>query len=105
MSPVLDFFVIPELRLIVAASSDNLLRLFKIDQNKITGELECSIKGSFKKETNSKIVEVHFLQKENVIVALSSDNKLDVFKVNIENKESILKKLMRQKKRKVLKRK
>jgi hypothetical protein len=39
------------------------------------------------------------------LVILSSDNKLEMIKVNIDNKESILKKLMRQEKRKALKRK
>lgn len=38
-------------------------------------------------------------------MVLSSDNKFELIKVNIDNKDSLLKKLMRQEKRKTLKRK
>lgn len=39
------------------------------------------------------------------MMVLSSDNKFELVKVNIDNKESILKKLLRTEKRKALKRK
>ena len=41
----------------------------------------------------------------NLLAVLSSDNKLEIFKINIDDKETLMKKLLRQEKRKVLKRK
>ena len=41
----------------------------------------------------------------NLLAVLSSDNKLEIFKINIDDKEALMKKLLRQEKRKVLKRK
>jgi len=39
------------------------------------------------------------------MTVLSSDNRLELFKVNIDKQESLIKKMARQEKRKVLKRK
>jgi hypothetical protein len=41
----------------------------------------------------------------NHLIVLSSDNKFELIKVNIDNKDSILKKMLRHEKRKALKRK
>lgn len=51
------------------------------------------------------MLELHYLENDKVLVVLNADNKLEIFKVNMDNKESLLKKLMRQQKRKALKRK
>jgi hypothetical protein len=40
----------------------------------------------------------------NHLIVLSSDNKFELIKVNIDNKDSILKKMLRHEKRKALKR-
>ena len=104
LSKIEDFCLIPELKLLLAGSSDNQLKVFKLSQNKDTGSLECNIASIIKKDSGSRVLELVYDTLSQNVVVLSSDNKLEVIKVNIDNKESILKKLLRAEKRKALKR-
>jgi hypothetical protein len=58
-----------------------------------------------KKDSGARVIEMAFNTHLNLLAILSSDGKFELVKVNINNKESILKKLIRADKRKALKRK
>jgi len=60
---------------------------------------------TIKKDSNSRVLEMSYSQTLQYLMILSSDNKFELVKVNIENQESIVKKLIRIEKRKTLKRK
>ncbi len=105
MSKIEGFCLIPELNLIVAGSSDNQLKIFKLKKNKDTGALECNFVSTIKKDSGSRVLEMSYSSTINHMMVLSSDNKLELIKVNLDNKDSILKKLLRHEKRKQLKRK
>ena len=60
---------------------------------------------TIKKDSNSRVLEMSYSQTLQHLMILSSDNKFELVKVNIENQESIVKKLIRIEKRKTLKRK
>lgn len=57
-----------------------------------------------KKESKGKVLEMHFDEFKNVLSCLTSDNKIEFYKVIIDNDESIVKKLKKMEKRKSLKR-
>lgn len=105
MSKIEGFCLIPELNLIVAGSSDNQLKIFKLHKNKDTGALECNYVSTIKKDSGNRVLEMSYSSTINHLMVLSSDNKFELIKVNLDNKESILKKLLRHEKRKALKRK
>ena len=60
---------------------------------------------TMKKDSGARVIEMAFNTHLNLLAILSSDGKFELVKVNINNKESILKKLIRADKRKALKRK
>ena len=60
---------------------------------------------TIKKDSGSRVLEISYSSTINHLMVLSSDNKFELIKVNLDNKESILKKLLRHEKRKQLKRK
>lgn len=97
--------MIPELNLIVAGSSDNQLKIFKLVKNQETGALECNYVSTIKKDSGNRVLEMSYSSTINHLMVLSSDNKFELIKVNLDNKESILKKMLRHEKRKALKRK
>jgi WD40 repeat protein len=105
MSKIESFCLIPELNLIVAGSNDNQLKLFKLQKNKETGALECNYASTIKKDSGNRVLEMSYSSTINHLIVLSSDNKFELIKVNLDNKDSILKKMLRHEKRKVLKRK
>ena len=96
--------MIPELNLIVAGSNDNQLKLFKLQKNKETGALECNYASTIKKDSGNRVLEMSYSSTINHLIVLSSDNKFELIKVNLDNKDSILKKMLRHEKRKALKR-
>jgi hypothetical protein len=105
MSKIEGFCMIPELNLIVAGSSDNQLKIFKLVKNQETGALECNYESTIKKDSGTRVLEMSYSSTINHLMVLSSDNKFELIKVNLDNKESILKKMLRHEKRKALKRK
>ena len=105
MSKIETFCLIPELNLIVAGSSDNQLKIFKLQKNKDTGALECNYASTIKKDSGNRVLEMSYSSTINHLIVLSSDNKFELIKLNLDNKESILKKMLRHEKRKTLKRK
>ena len=68
-------------------------------------ELEVKIHQKIKKESTSKVVELKYIDSQKLLGCLSGDNKIEFFKVNIDNHENILKKMVRTEKRRALKRK
>ena len=105
MSKIEGFCLIQELNLLVAGSSDNQLKIFRLKYNLETAQLECNFISTVKKDSGSRVLEISYDPKTNMVMILSSDNKFELIKVNINRKDSILKKLIRQEKRKQLKRK
>ena len=105
LSSIESFTFVPELKIVIAGSTDNKLRIFKVSQNKDTSELECLLSTSLRKDSNQRALELIYHSDQKLLSVLSSDNKLEVFKVTTEKKESLLKKLFRTEKRKALKRK
>jgi U3 small nucleolar RNA-associated protein 12 len=102
MSKLESFCLIPDLNLLVAGSTDNQLKLFKIKQGTTT--LECNYVSTIKKDSGSRVLEMTYSQTLQCLMVLSSDNKFEIIKVNVDKKESIVKKMMRVEKRRALKR-
>ena len=67
--------------------------------------MECNYVSTIKKDSNNRVLEMSYSQTLQYLMILSSDNKFELVKVNIDNQESIIKKLIRVEKRKTLKRK
>lgn len=113
MSKVNDFCLIGGLGLIVVGSTDRTLRIFKInvkneeskeDPGEV-GDVRLEMKGKIMKESDSRTLQLTFDSKRSILLALSSDNKLEVFKViNSHKTDSILKKLIKREKKAALKR-
>jgi hypothetical protein len=97
--------LIDDLKLIVVGSTDNQLRLFRLSQHVQTGQLELALVGNLKKDSGSRVLEMNYDRSLRLLEVLSSDNKFELFKVNIDKKDSLIKKLLRVEKRKALKRK
>lgn len=64
-----------------------------------------SLVGNLKKDSGARVLELSYDKNLNLLEILSADNKLEIFKVNIDKKDSLIKKLLRVEKRKALKRK
>ena len=58
-----------------------------------------------KKDSGAKLLEMYYNADLKQLSLISSDNKLELFKVNLDNKEQMIKKLLRVEKRRALKRK
>lgn len=71
----------------------------------MTGQLECNYVSTIKKDSNSRVLEMSYSETLSHLMILSSDNRFELVKVNTDNQESIVKKLIRIEKRKTLKRK
>ena len=112
MSKINDFTIVAELGLLVTASSDKFLRIFKIEiKDEFNagsvaeiGQIALISTTSFQKESGQRTLQVEYDTKRHLLLILSSDNQLEVFKVNISKPETILKKLVRAEKKKALKR-
>ena len=112
MSKINDFTIVAELGLLVTASSDKFLRIFKIEiKDEFNagsvaeiGQIALISTTSFQKESGQRTLQVEYDTKRHLLLVLSSDNQLEVFKVNISKPETILKKLVRAEKKKALKR-
>lgn len=61
--------------------------------------------GIIKKDSNARVLEINYLNDLKILTTISSDNKFEIIKVNIDKKDSLIKKLLRNEKRKALKRK
>lgn len=112
LSKVGDFSLIPELKLIVVGSGSSTqshdsgyLKLYEVTLNKTTQELEVKVHPQLKKESAAKVVEIRYDIEKKLLSCLNGDNKIEFFKVNVENQDHILKKMVRVEKRRALKRK
>ena len=56
------------------------------------------------KESTHRALQCEYDRKRNLLLVLSADNQMEVFKVNVNKPETILKKLVRAEKKKALKR-
>ena len=88
------------------------MRIFKVE---VVSEAEASTKSeigqvnlkslsSFNRESGNRALQVSYEKKRNLLMVLSSDNTIEVFKVNVDKPDSIFKKLKRAEKKKALKR-
>lgn len=105
MTKVSDFVMIPELKAIVAGDDDSL-KLYQIFINPKTYILDVKTHPKIKRECQGKVLEMHYNTSKKILSCLSQDNgnSIEFFKVNIDNQESILKKMVKVEKRKALKR-
>lgn len=107
MTKVADFIIIPELKVIVSGDDDSL-KLYQVYINPKTYILDVKIHQKIKRESQGKIIEMQYNSLKKVMSCLCSDNQsgnsLEFFKVNIDNQESILKKMVKVEKKKALKR-
>ena len=106
MTRIADFVLIPELKVIVAGcgSDGSHLKLYQVFINEKTYCLDVKIQPKIKKESAGKVIEMQYDADKHLLTCLSSDNKLEFFKINIDSEESILKKMVRIEKRRNLKR-
>lgn len=111
MSKVNDFCLIGSLGLLIAGSTDKVLRVFAIrvrmeaDETGDAGDVLLELKGKIIKESESRTLQVTFDSKRSIMLVLSSDNKLEIFKViGAQKTDSILKKLIKREKKAALKR-
>lgn len=59
---------------------------------------------NFSRDSNHRALQLSYERKRNLLLVLNSDNTIEVFKVNVNKPEAILKKLVRQEKKKAAKR-
>ena len=98
MGKVNDFVLIGELGILVAASTDNALRIFSVEQSE-EGAVALKFVSKLIKESGARVLQITFERKAKVLLVLNSDSTLELFKVNIDNPEAILKKLVRAEKK------
>lgn len=112
MSKVNDFCIVGELGLLVTACSDKFLRIFKLEVKQEgevksmteVGQVHLVSTSSFQKESSHRGIQCEYDRKRNLLLVLSADNQLEIFKVNVSKPKTILKKLVRAEKKKALKR-
>jgi predicted transcriptional regulator len=111
MTKVNDFCLVAGLGLLVVGSTDKVLRVFKIgikakkEEDGEVGDVQLEMKGKINKESDSRTIQLTFDNKRSVMLVLSSDNNLEIFKViNSHKTDSILKKLVKREKKASLKR-
>mmetsp|Transcript_11147 Transcript_11147/g.18705 ORF Transcript_11147/g.18705 Transcript_11147/m.18705 type:complete len:309 (-) Transcript_11147:1700-2626(-) len=118
MTKVSDFLLIPELKTLVVGSGgggqhEQYLKLFKIGVNPETLKLETKPMMRLKKETQGRVLELAYLPAKKLLCCMTAGEgassqaqvgaKIEYFKVNIDNEESLLKKMARTEKRKKVK--
>ena len=82
MSKVNDFCIVAELGLLVTASSDKFLRIFKVEMKSeaeagsITevGQVHLVSTTSFQKESTHRGIQCDYDKKRNLLMVLSADN-------------------------------
>ena len=112
MSKVNDFCMIGELGLLITASTDKTLRIFKVqvreEEDASTqaevGQVSLVSVANFSRDSNHRALQLSYERKRNLLLVLNSDNTIEVFKVNVDKPEAMLKKLVRQEKKKAAKR-
>ena len=110
MTKINDFCLVGGLGLLVVGSNDRVLRIYEIkirtDENDKAGDIGdvwLETKGKVLKGSDSRILQLTFDSKQSLVMCLSSDNQLEIFKV-INSHEGILKKLVKREKKAALKR-
>lgn len=68
-------------------------------------ELQLKPHSKIKKDSTQKVIELQYDHSQQLISCLSGDNKIEYFRVIVDNQEAILKKMIRTQKRQNLKRK
>ena len=115
MSKINDFCLIGgDLNLLVTASADRQLRIYKVlvkgkESLKTVvasevGDVKLELVSSLINESSSRSLQLTFDKRRSMLLVLSSDNKLEIFKVNTDKPEAILKKLVKLEKKMALKR-
>ena len=106
MTKIADFVMIPDLKAIVVGcgSDESHLKLYEVFLNENSCQLDVRIHKKIKKESTHKVLQLRYHSSKKLLSCLSSDNKLEFFKVTVGNEESIVKKMARVEKRKNLKR-
>ena len=106
MTKIADFVLVPELKVIVVGCGSDAthLKLYQVFINEKTYLLDIKIQQKIKKESTGRVIEMRYDTSKRLLSCLNSDNKLEFFKVTIDNEESILKKMVRIEKRRSLKR-
>lgn len=112
LDKVNDFIIIPELKLLIIGSGastqshdSSYLKVYEVQMDNQSFELQLKSHSKIKKESSSKVIELQYENSQRLISCLSGDNKIEYFRVNIDNQEAILKKMVRIQKRQNLKRK
>jgi U3 small nucleolar RNA-associated protein 12 len=98
LGKVSDFCLVGELGVLVAAGSDNQLKVFLVDSSKPDG-LSLTFNSNLVKESAHRALQIHYDRKRGLLFCLSSDNKMEAFKVNTDRPDSILKKLLKKEKK------
>jgi len=112
MAKVNDFAIIAELGLLVTTSSDKFLRIFKLEIRSEAeaksiaevGQIHLVSTTSFSKSSTQRGLQVEYDKKRHLLLVLSVDNQLEIFKINVSKPKTILKKMIRAEKKKALKR-
>jgi WD40 repeat protein len=112
LDKVNDFVIVPELKLLIIGSGastqshdSSYLKVYEVQMDNQSFELQLKSHSKLKKESSSKVIELQYENSQRLISCLSADNKIEYFRVNIDNQEAILKKMIRIQKRQNLKRK
>ena len=69
--------------------------------------IEANLKGNLRKDSNARVLMINYDSELTILTVVSSDNKVELFKVSPEKEENqkLIKKIIRQEKKKQLKRK
>ena len=98
LGKVQDFVMIGELSILVAAGQDQKLFIFKVENSESGLKLVMN-SDKLQKESGHRTVQMLYVRRKGLLFCLSADNKIEVFGVNVDRPEAIIKKLARQAKK------
>jgi len=91
--------LVGDLGILVAGSVDNQLRVFLINTQEEESGVTLKMNSSITKDSNHRVIQLFYDRKRHLLMCLSADNKIEAFSVNVDEPDSILKKLQRQDKK------
>ena len=91
--------MVGDLGILVAGSVDNQLRVFLINTQEEESGVTLKMNSSITKDSNHRVIQLFYDRKRHLLMCLSADNKIEAFSVNVDEPDSILKKLQRQDKK------
>jgi len=86
--------------MIIVGGTDNKLVIYDLENKEEHDGLRLTLNSTtLTKESNHRVLQLHYERKRSLLLCLSADNKMESYVVNTDRPDSILKKLTRQTKK------